>query len=220
MVNQQTNAISVTEATRVLGDRDPVIARLARETGPVGFAPEPISNFEALVRGIVYQQLAGPAARAIYGRLTHLLRNQVTADQVMSCTEAQLREAGLSRAKSLSLLDLAQKVEDGTVPIDDQALATTTDSEIEKRLVSVRGIGPWTAQTFMMIHLLRMDILPVGDLGIRKGYGLAWGKPVPTEKELLAIGEPLRPYRSIFSWYCWRALERGTGANGTPVTGR
>jgi DNA-3-methyladenine glycosylase II len=147
-----------------------------------------------------------------------MLGGEMVPERLIPFTPPQLRGVGLSGAKSLAVLDLAAKALDGTVVLDDEQLAKMSDEDIESRLVAVRGIGPWTAEVFMMIHLQRLDILPAGDLGIRKGFALAWGIPVPTEKQLLLLGEDFRPYRSVLSWYCWRALELRAGAKESAVT--
>jgi len=194
------------EGSRVLASRDPVIAGLFQETGPVTQPHSEGTNFEALVRAITYQQLASAAANAIYGRLAHVL-GEVEPGRLLAVGETELRAAGLSRAKVASVLDLAAKVEDRTVVLDEADIQRMTDDEIVTSLVRVRGIGDWTAKVFTMVHLGRLDVLPSGDLGIRQGYGLGWRVPTPTEKELTAIGEAYQPYRSVFAWYCWRAAE-------------
>ncbi len=112
----------------------------------------------------------------------------------------------------VSLRDLAAKVLDGTVVLEPRRLRTLSDDEVVERLSSVRGIGKWTSEMFMIFQLRRLDVWPTGDLGIRKGYGLAWGIPTPTAKELEPLGEPYRPYRSVVAWYCWRAAELYAGA--------
>ena len=118
-----------------------------------------------------------------------------------------LRAAGLSGRKVESLRDLATKVLDGTVILDPRRLARQSDEEITTRLSTVKGIGKWSADIFLMFRLRRMDVWPTGDLGVRKGYALAWQVPVPTEKQLVPLGEPYRPYRSVVAWYCWRAVQ-------------
>jgi DNA-3-methyladenine glycosylase II len=116
------------------------------------------------------------------------------------------------------LRDLAAKVLDGTVVLDPRRLARQPDEEVVTRLTAVRGIGEWTAQMFLIFQLRRLDVWPTGDLGVRKGYGLAWGIPTPTARELGPLGDELRPYRSIAAWYCWRAAELYAGAAASAVT--
>ncbi|WP_382306085.1 DNA-3-methyladenine glycosylase family protein [Herbiconiux sp. UC225_62] len=205
--------------TRELVARDPVIAHLVELTGPVALPTPTDSNFTALVRAITYQQLAGSAARAIYGRLVALLEGDVEPERILRFSPDELRAVGLSAAKAASVLDLSAKVAEGTVTIDDSALADLSDEQIVAELTVVRGIGEWTADIFTMIHLGRIDVLPIGDLGVRKGYGSAWKIPTPTPKELLQLGERFRPYRSVLAWYCWRADELSGGTAPSPVTG-
>jgi hypothetical protein len=120
-----------------------------------------------------------------------------------------------------SLRDLAAKVLDGTVVLSPRGLARESDDDIVARLSAVRGIGPWTAEMFLIFQLRRLDVWPVGDLGVRRGYGLAWQVPEPTARELKPLGEPFRPYRSVAAWYCWRAAELYAGAadSGGRLTG-
>jgi DNA-3-methyladenine glycosylase II len=131
----------------------------------------------------------------------------VTPDRLLTLTDDALRGAGLSGAKVASLRDLSAKVLDGTVVLGPRQLARQSDAEIAASLMSVRGIGRWTAEIFLMFQLRRLDVWPTGDLGVRRGYGLAWDIPTPTAKELDLLGEAYHPYRSIVAWYCWRAVE-------------
>jgi DNA-3-methyladenine glycosylase II len=129
-----------------------------------------------------------------------------------------LRAAGLSTRKVESLRDLATKVSDGTVHLDSRHLARESDDEIVERLSSVRGIGRWSAEMFLMFQLRRPDVWPVGDLGVRRGFGLAWGIPTPTPRRLQELGEVYHPYRSLVAWYCWRAAQLYAGAQRSAVT--
>jgi DNA-3-methyladenine glycosylase II len=183
------------------------MARLVAEAGPPRFPAPAGTHLETLVRAITYQQLAGAAARAIHGRLIDALDGSVTAEHLIALPDETLRAVGLSAAKVASLRDLSAKVLDGTVKLDPRQLARESDEEVVARLTSVRGIGKWTAEMFLMFQLRRLDIWPTGDLGVRRGYGLAWGVPTPTARELEELGEPYHPYRSIVAWYCWRAAE-------------
>jgi DNA-3-methyladenine glycosylase II len=200
-------ARSYAAAAAILADRDPVIRRLVAEAGPARVRPPAETHFEALVRAIVYQQLAGRAAAAIHGRLIDALGGQVAPERLMALPDEALRAAGLSGSKTASLRDLAAKVLDGTVVLDPAGLRAESDAEVVARLSTVRGIGKWTAEMFLMFQLRRLDVWPTGDLGVRKGFGLAWGIPTPTAKELEPLGDPYRPYRSVVAWYCWRAAE-------------
>jgi DNA-3-methyladenine glycosylase II len=194
-------------AAQELGRRDPVIGRLVEAVGPPTVRPSQQTHFGALVRSVVYQQLAGAAANAIHGRLVLALQGDVSPGALLALSPEALRAAGLSANKAASLRDLAAKVLDGTVVLNPRGLARESDEEVIARLSTVRGIGRWTAQMFLLFQLRRLDVWPTGDLGVRRGYGLAWGVPMPSERELGPLGEPLRPYRSVAAWYCWRACE-------------
>jgi DNA-3-methyladenine glycosylase II len=211
-------ARSYKAAAEVLSERDPVLRRLVAEAGPPQVNPSTETHFEALVRAILYQQLAGAAARAIHGRLIAALGGEVTPERLLSLSSETLRSVGLSGNKTASMQDLATKILDGTVVLDPAGLRGQTDDEVVARLSGVRGIGTWTAQMFLMFQLRRLDVWPTGDLGVRKGFGLAWGIPTPTPKQLEALGEPYRPYRSVVAWYCWRAAELYGGAAESALT--
>ena len=199
--------VSLTEATRILATQDPVIARLVADAGPPRMPRAKQQPFAALVQAIVYQQLATRAAAAIHARLIAAVDGEVEPEALIALSDATLRAVGLSGNKVLSLRDLAAKVLDGTVIISPRRLARLSDEEIAARLTAVRGIGPWTADMFALFQLRRLDVWPVGDLGVRVGYGLAWEVPTPTAKALQPLGEPYRPYRSVVALYCWRAGE-------------
>ena len=213
-----TDKPSPKAAARILADRDPVIARLLDQTGPPGLSRPVEGNFAALVRAIVYQQLAGRAAAAIHGRLIDALDGDVRPEPLIALSDETLRAVGLSRNKMASLRDLAAKVLDETVVLSTRGLADESDDEIVARLSKVRGIGPWTAEMFLLFQLRRLDVWPVGDLGVRRGYGLAWQVPTPTARELQPLGDPFRPYRSVAAWYCWRAAELYAGAADSALT--
>jgi DNA-3-methyladenine glycosylase II len=210
--------ISHAAAAAILAERDPVIATLVSVAGPMKLRKSLDSHFAALVRSIVYQQLAGPAASAIHGRLVAALDGRVEPEALLALSDEQMRAAGLSGNKTASLRDLAAKVLNGTVVLDAKLLTREADDEVVARLSTVRGIGEWTAQMFLMFQLARMDVWPTGDLGVRRGYGLAWGVPMPTPRQLAALGEPFRPYRTVAAWYCWRAVETYVGAVASAVT--
>jgi DNA-3-methyladenine glycosylase II len=186
--------------------RDPVLSNLVSLVGVVKYRPRSADGpFAALARAIVFQQLAGRAAQAILGRVIDAAGGHLTPEILSLASDEALRAAGLSANKLASLRDLTGKVLDGT--IDFARLARQSDEAIIERLTSVRGIGTWTAEMFLMFELRRLDVWPVDDLGVRQGYGLAWGiDPPPTPKRLLALGEPFRPYRSILARYCWEAV--------------
>ncbi|HUC58266.1 MAG TPA: hypothetical protein VMA95_12760 [Streptosporangiaceae bacterium] len=206
------------KAAQVLAERDQVIRRLVAETGLPEIHVSSETPFEALLRAVVYQQLAGRAAAAIHGRLVSALDGKVTPAQLLTLTPEAMRAAGLSARKVSSLRDLAAKVEDGMVTLDPVGIRDEADDLLIERLTTVPGIGIWTVQMFLIFQLQRLDIWPVGDLGVRKGYGLGWGVPTPTPKQLDPLGEPFRPYRSVLTWYCWRAAERYGGAADSALT--
>jgi DNA-3-methyladenine glycosylase II len=205
-------------AAAILAERDPVLRRLVEQAGPARVRAPDESHFAALVRAIVYQQLAGAAAAAIHGRLIAALGGVVAPGPLRALSTDTLRSVGLSGAKAASVRDLADKVLDGTVVLDPRGLRAESDAEVVARLSTVRGIGKWTAEMFLMFQLRRLDVWPTGDLGVRKGFGLAWGIPTPTAGELEPLGEPFRPYRSVVAWYCWRAAEIYGGAAESAVT--
>ena len=211
-------ARSFPAAAAVLAAADPVLRRLVDETGPPRLRRSDEGHFGTLVRAIVYQQLAGAAAAAIHGRLINAMGGEVTPERLLSLSDEACRAAGLSGRKTESLRDLAAKVLDGTVVLDPRRLRAETDAEVIARLSSVRGIGTWTAQMFLLFQLRRLDVWPTGDLGVRRGYGLAWGVPMPTAKELEPLGDPYRPYRSVVAWYCWRAAELYAHAADSALT--
>ncbi|HLI53971.1 MAG TPA: DNA-3-methyladenine glycosylase 2 family protein [Acidimicrobiales bacterium] len=211
--------LSHAAASGELASRDPVIAGLVAAAGPMRLRPPFASHFEALVRSIVYQQLAGKAAAAIHGRLVAAMGDDVTPAALLALSPDALRAVGLSANKAASLTDLAEKVLAGTVVLDSRGLARESDEEVVARLSTVRGIGEWTAQMFLLFQLGRLDVWPTGDLGVRRGYGLAWGVPMPSPRELAVLGEAFRPYRSVAAWYCWRACEVYAGAAGSAMTG-
>ncbi|HEY8857957.1 MAG TPA: hypothetical protein VIM27_00800, partial [Gaiellales bacterium] len=144
--------------------------------------------------------------------------DDVEPEALLALSDETLRAVGLSTNKVRSLRDLATKVLDGTVVLSPRGLSRQSDEEVIASLSTVRGIGPWTAQMFLMFQLRRLDVWPVGDYGVRHGYGLAWNVPTPTARELEPLGEPYRPYRTVVAWYCWRAVELYAGAAGSALT--
>jgi 3-methyladenine DNA glycosylase/8-oxoguanine DNA glycosylase len=189
-------------------ERDPVLAGLVDRHGPAPRRrPVPVARrFESLAEAIVYQQLAGRAAATIHGRFVLALNGQVTPESVLAAPDEVLAASGLSRAKAASIRDLADHVASGRIALD--RIGRLSDDEVVDHLTQVRGIGPWTAQMFLLSTLGRLDVWPTGDYGVRAGFGRAWGLPVlPTPKELDELGEPFRPYRSLVAWYCWRVMD-------------
>jgi DNA-3-methyladenine glycosylase II len=168
-----------------------------------------IRPFDALAESIAYQQLSGKAAATIFGRVRALYPKKKWLDPelLLATPDETLRAAGLSRAKTAALKDLAAKTIDGTVP-SGRALIRMTDDEIIMRLTTVRGIGRWTVEMLLLFDLGRPDVWPAHDYGVRKGFAKTFGRrKLPTPKQLMKFGEKWRPYRSVAAWYFWRALD-------------
>jgi DNA-3-methyladenine glycosylase II len=193
------------KAVAAIARRDRVMAGLIARNAPFRLPRPGSRHFAALAESILYQQLAGAAAGAIHRRFVALFDGDLSPDAVLTVHPRRLRTAGLSRSKVAAIRDLAAKVVDGTVRL--HRIGRLADEEIISSLSVVRGIGQWTAEMFLIFQLRRLDVWPVGDYGVRKGYSLAYGLPrLPTPKELQAFGERFRPYRTVAAWYCWRAV--------------
>jgi DNA-3-methyladenine glycosylase II len=195
-----------------LAAADPVIARLIERYGsPDGLLERrgrrPGDAYGALLRSIVGQQLSTKAARSIFERLTALFDDRTpTPRELLDTDPEKLREVGLSRAKVAYLRDLAERVEDGE--LDLGRIAELPDEEVAAELTQVKGLGPWSVQMFLIFHLGRPDVLPAGDLGIRRAVQVEYGlDDLPDAAELERIAEPWRPHRSLASLYLWRSLD-------------
>jgi DNA-3-methyladenine glycosylase II len=198
-------------ASRELAARDAVVASLYEVHGPMRVRAKPRADrrFEALARAVAYQQLAGKAAQAIWGRTRALVDGPFTPEAVLALPDEVLRSAGLSGSKVAAIKDLAAHVVRGDIRLAQ--VGRMPDDEVVDMLVQARGIGPWTAHMFLMFDLHRLDVWPTGDYGVRVGYGRAWGLDAPpSARELEPLGELFRPYRSVAAWYCWRAVETVT----------
>lgn len=200
---------ALADAAGALAELDPVMAALIERHGPPRFGAKGATSarYESLARAVAYQQLAGNAAAAIWGRVKLLADDEhLTPARVLEVGEVPLRAAGLSGTKAASLLDLAAKTEDGTVRLD--RLGRMKDEDVVAELTQVRGIGPWTAEMFLIFDLHRLDVWPVTDYGVQSGYAIAHGLTErPKPRELDGLGDRFRPYRSVAAWYCWRAVE-------------
>ena len=198
-----------------LAAKDPRLAPLIRETQEFRVEKSAAkSPYEVLAEAITHQSISGKAAATIFGRVKALGSNgHIPAPQEMlKLRKPGLRKAGLSAAKILAMKDLAKKTIEGVVPTLEEA-RRLSDEELVKRLVSVRGIGAWTVEMFLIFRLGRPDVLPIHDLGVRKGWAITYGKKhMPAPKELLQFGERWRPYRTVASWYMWRACQRAGNA--------
>jgi 3-methyladenine DNA glycosylase/8-oxoguanine DNA glycosylase len=204
-------AFDAKKAGRHLAAADPALGTIIASVGPCAMQLKPSrSLFGALAEAIVYQQLSNKAAATIHGRVEALFpdaQEGFTPRHILGATDEALRGCGLSRAKVLAVRDLARRVEGGELPLLDEARALA-DSELIERLVSVRGIGRWSAEMFLMFRLGRPDVLPLGDYSLRKAYMKAFRKrTLPSPRALEKHGERWRPYRTVASWYLWRSLE-------------
>jgi 3-methyladenine DNA glycosylase/8-oxoguanine DNA glycosylase len=198
---------ALTDAARQLAKRDSVMKRLSAEHGvpDLGGRRTGRTRFEQLAEAICYQQLAGKAAEAIWMRVRTLVDGAFTPEAVLVVGYDALRGAGFSNAKALSLLDLSGKVATGEVRLD--RIGRLSDEAVVAELVPVRGIGPWTAEMFLIFTLKRLDVWPVGDYGVRAGYAVAYDlAAMPSPQELIQLGDRFRPYRTLVAWYCWQAL--------------
>jgi 3-methyladenine DNA glycosylase/8-oxoguanine DNA glycosylase len=198
-------------ACRHLSDADPMLGALIERVGPCLLRPRRTQSlFAAVARAIVYQQLSGSAAATILGRVQALYapKRFPTPRDILATPPERLRAAGLSTAKTAALRDLAERSLDGTVPTM-RRVRLMDDDEVIERLVQVRGVGRWTAEMLLMFRLGRGDVLPVSDLGIRKGFALTFGnRRLPAAITIERRAERWRPYRSVACWYLWRALEQ------------
>lgn len=211
--SRQHSALALAQA-RLIGV-DPVLDELIGRHGPalLPSAPPASRRFSELAESIAYQQLNGTAAATIWGRVVEACGGEVTPDALLTAGPDRLRGAGLSGAKTRSMLDLAGRVAEGTLPLG--RIGRLDDEGVIAQLTPVWGIGRWTAQMFLMFTLGRVDIWPTGDYGVRNGYMLAWGlDDHPTEAEMAAYGEPFEGARSLVAWYCWRAADTEGGRSG------
>ncbi len=207
-------AADYAKARRILMRRDPVMRGLILQHGPCGLADDQHTDpYRALVRAIMSQQLSTRAAATIGRRFVELFGGTFPSPaQVLAMPAERLRAVGLSGMKVSFVRDLAQRIEDRSLRLDD--LHAMSDEEVIAELTQVKGIGRWTAEMFLMFRLHRPDVLPVGDLGIvnaiRRAYRL---RKTPTPGRLMKIGESWRPYRSIACWYLWASLDNKPGVS-------
>lgn len=200
----------LTRAQAELSARDPRMALAIERVGACTLLPRREgSHFGHLARNIIFQQLSGSAASTIHGRFTALVGGDAQAPDpraILATSEDALRTCGLSQAKVRAVRDLAQHVVDERLPL--HALHTMDDQQVIDALVPVRGIGPWTAQMFLMFRLGRPDVLPVLDLGVRKGAQRIYRtRALPDAVRLEKLARNWRPWASVASWYCWRVLD-------------
>ncbi len=197
-------------AARSLARRDAVLRNLIKRVGPCRLEERRRADaFQSLLSAIVSQQLSTKSARAIHTRLIGLFPRvpHPSPRQILRKSDTALRDVGLSQAKVVAVKDLAARVLDGTVPAVEE-LHAMDDEAIIERVMRVRGVGRWTVEMLLIFQLGRGDVFPVSDLGVRKGYMLAYGaSEMPTPQHLNEVGEAWRPYRSVASWYLWRATD-------------
>jgi DNA-3-methyladenine glycosylase II len=210
-----TVSFDLAAATQYLAAKDARLAELIQSTEPFQMSADELeSPYEALLEAIAYQSISGKAAATIFGRIKALGSNgrAPSPQEMVKLRKQALRKAGLSGAKAVAMKDLAKKTIEGVVPTLEDA-QKLSDEELVKRLTSVRGIGAWTVEMFLIFRLGRPDVLPIHDLGVQKGWSIIYGKKhKPKPRELLAFGERWRPYRTVASWYMWRACHRAGNA--------
>lgn len=201
------DARRLADAASHLRRADPVLGAIVERVGPCTLEfPRRPAPFRALARAIVFQQLSGKAAETIHGRFAALFGGRPSPAGVLAAADATLRGAGLSRGKVAALRDLAAAAGDGRLP--RRFPPTMTDDAVTDALVRVRGIGPWTAQMFLLFHLGRPDVWPIGDLGVRTAVRRAYAlRREPTPARLERLAAPWRPFRSVATWYLWRSLD-------------
>ncbi len=189
--------------------RDPVMAALIERVGPVKLRPRRLPPFQALTHAIIHQQLSGKAAGTILARFCALFDQSgfPTPQAVLRATPEQLRSAGLSRPKTQYILGLARQTVEGTVPSLAQC-HDLTDEALLERLMQIKGVGRWTVEMLLIFNLGRPDVLPIHDLGVRKGFQYAYRKrKLPQPEQLGRVGRRWAPYRTTAAWYLWRAAD-------------
>jgi DNA-3-methyladenine glycosylase II len=199
-------AAEIERGVKHLRRADPVLREVIRQAGPFAIKLKR-DRFQALVFSILSQQISGKAALAIRKKfLDYVGPEGMTPQFICRLTVADLRTVGLSRQKASYILDLAQRVHDGTLPLE--RLARLSNDEVIEALIAVKGIGVWTAQMFLIFSLGRLDVMPHGDYGVRSAIQKLYGlEELPDRQTCHRIAEPWRPYESIAAWYCWRSLE-------------
>ena len=196
------------DAQKALAKADPVLAALMKEVGPCTLKGNKRQPYVALLEAVAHQQLHGKAAMTIYNRFLALFGGkEPEPEALLAIEDAALRACGFSANKVLALKDIAAKAQDGTIPTRKQA-ARMSDDDLIKQIKTVRGVGRWTVEMLLMFTLARPDVLPVDDFGVREGFKTLYHKRrQPTPKELAKFAARWSPWRSVASWYMWRALE-------------
>lgn len=196
-------------ARRHIMRRDPVMRDIAKAAGPLALQARG-QPYQSLLRAILYQQLAGPAAMAIERRFLAMFGNRIPKPgELAPLSDEQLRTAGISRQKAGYMRSIAEHFADGR--LSDRTLMRMSDDDVIEAVTAIKGVGRWTADMLLMFCLGRPDIMPVGDVGVQNGMKLAYGLAAPPKPpEMLEIAEAWRPYRSAGTWYLWRRLELTT----------
>ena len=197
------------KAAEHLKSVDPVLERLMEKIGPVTIKARRVPVFHSLVQSIIYQQLNGKAADTILSRFKSLFGDGhfPSAEQVLARQPEHLRSAGLSRPKASYILGIAEKAVAGLLPTLKEC-DKLGDAEIVQRLTEMKGVGRWTVEMFLIFNLGRLDVLPIHDLGVRRGFQIAYGKrKMPEPEQLERSGEKWRPYRTVAARYLWRAVD-------------
>ncbi len=205
-------------ASLALADSDPGLAAVIARVGPPRITLRTDETLPALLRAVVSQQLSVKAAATIHGRVLAAFGDGETLDPdaVAQADDDALRGCGLSRAKTAALRDLVARRRAGTLPTRG-ALLALPDGEVVRRLTEVRGVGVWTAQMLLLFNLGRPDVWPVADLGVQEGVRIVRGLAErPTAREMVALGEPYAPWRSVAAWYAWRAVHLARGDERAP----
>lgn len=197
-------------AAKHLAKTDPALGAIIERVGPVTLEPHPDHTpFTMLVRAVAHQQLSGKAAETILGRFHALFPNSAfpTPAQVLKMSEDAIRSVGFSRPKVSYIRDIAANALSGIVPSVAE-VHSLTDDELIERLTSIKGVGRWTVEMLLIFKLGRLDVLPASDLGIQKGFAITYRKrKLPKPEAILKHGELWRPYRTVASWYLWRAVD-------------
>jgi DNA-3-methyladenine glycosylase II len=188
---------------------DPILESLIEKVGPLTLKAKRVPVFHSLVQAIIFQQLSGKAADTIYARFKALFGNDggLSPEQVLAVDLERLRSAGLSRPKAGYVRGLAERAVSGSLPTLDEC-DQLGDAEIVERLIEIKGVGRWTVEMFLIFNLGRLDVLPVHDLGVRRGFQIAYRKKkMPEPEQLERFGERWRPYRTVVARYLWRAVD-------------
>ena len=199
----------IQKAVEHLRSVDPVLEGLMEKVGPVSMKARRVAVFQSLVQAVVYQQLNGKAAGTILSRFKALFGDGrfPSAEQVLTVPSDQLRSAGLSRPKANYIRGIAESEASGALPTLREC-DSLTDAEIVQRLIELKGVGRWTVEMFLIFNLGRLDVLPVHDLGVRRGFQIAYRKrKMPEPEQLERLGEKWRPYRTVAARYLWRAVD-------------